>query len=72
MVLMMNPKVGLTVLTSSFMIFFTIVVLPALSSPLRFESASQSAGPKCLLSQHQNSHLLVLQPGFAKNGKHGR
>ena len=34
MVLMMNPRVGLTVLTSSFMILFTIVVLPALSKPL--------------------------------------
>jgi hypothetical protein len=33
-VLMMNPRVGLTLLTSSFMIFFTMVVLPALSSPL--------------------------------------
>ena len=30
----MNPSVGLTVLTSSFMILFTIVVLPALSRPL--------------------------------------
>jgi hypothetical protein len=32
---MMNPSVGLTLLTSSPMIFLTIVVLPALSSPLR-------------------------------------
>jgi hypothetical protein len=32
---MMNPSVGLTVLTSSFMTFLTIVVFPALSSPLR-------------------------------------
>lgn len=35
MVLMMKPRVGLTVLTSSPMIFLTIVVLPALSRPLR-------------------------------------
>lgn len=33
----MNPRVGLTVLTSSFMIRFTIVVLPALSSPLALQ-----------------------------------
>lgn len=33
-VLMMNPSVGLTLFTSSFMIFFTIVVFPALSRPL--------------------------------------
>ncbi len=31
---MMKPNVGLTVLTSSFMTLFTIVVFPALSSPL--------------------------------------
>lgn len=31
---MMNPSVGLTLFTSSFMIFFTIVVFPALSNPL--------------------------------------
>lgn len=30
----MKPKVGLTVLTSSFITFLTIVVLPALSKPL--------------------------------------
>ena len=34
MVLMMNPSVGLTVFTSSPIIFLTIVVLPALSRPL--------------------------------------
>lgn len=34
-VFIINPSVGLTVLTSSFIIFFTMVVLPALSSPLR-------------------------------------
>jgi hypothetical protein len=34
MVLMMKPSVGLTVLTSSFMIFLTMVVFPALSRPL--------------------------------------
>lgn len=34
-VLIINPRVGLTVVTSSFMIRLTMVVLPALSSPLR-------------------------------------
>jgi hypothetical protein len=34
-VLMMKPSVGLTLFTSSFMIFFTMVVFPALSRPLR-------------------------------------
>lgn len=33
-VFIIKPSVGLTVLTSSFIIFFTMVVLPALSSPL--------------------------------------
>ena len=35
MVFMMKPSVGLTVFTSSFINRLTIVVLPALSSPLR-------------------------------------
>jgi hypothetical protein len=39
-VLMMKPRVGLTLLTSSFMIFFTMVVFPALSSPLMQSAAS--------------------------------
>jgi hypothetical protein len=39
----MNPKVGLTVLISSFMILLTIVVLPALSSPL-IRSVTAAAG----------------------------
>lgn len=40
MVLMMKPSVGLTLFTSSFMIFLTIVVLPALSRPLPTVSLS--------------------------------
>lgn len=39
MVLMIKPNVGLTVLTSSFIIRLTMVVLPALSSPLPQASA---------------------------------
>ena len=48
MVLMMKPSVGLTLFTSSFMIFLTIVVLPALSRPLPTVSLSpctQNFGP---------------------------
>lgn len=37
---MMNPSVGLTLLTSSFMILFTMVVLPALSKPLESDQLS--------------------------------
>lgn len=45
MVLMLNPRVGLTVLTSSPMIFLTIVVLPALSRPLQVRCQIES-GPR--------------------------
>ena len=45
MVLMMKPSVGLTLFTSSPMIFFTIVVFPALSKPL-----VQSALNRCMLA----------------------
>ena len=57
MVLMMNPKVGLTVFTSSFINFFTIVVFPALSNPLPscklrnlFDSSSDSHSIKIRIS----------------------
>lgn len=43
-VLMMKPSVGLTVVTSSFMILLTIVVFPALSSPLCPVSSVDDAG----------------------------
>lgn len=43
MVLMMKPKVGLTLFTSSSIIFLTIVVFPALSNPL----------PGCQKKPHQ-------------------
>jgi hypothetical protein len=47
-VLMMKPRVGLTLLTSSFMILFTMVVFPALSKPLlqsAFETVNMSRTP---------------------------
>jgi hypothetical protein len=48
-VLIMNPNVGLTELTSSPMIFFTIVVFPALSKPLsRMSVSSESVEVKAV------------------------
>jgi hypothetical protein len=41
---MINPNVGLTVLTSSFMILLTIVVLPALSRPLQDHQQPECQG----------------------------
>lgn len=40
-VLIINPNVGLTVVTSSFIICFTMVVLPALSNPLVVRGGGQ-------------------------------
>jgi hypothetical protein len=53
---MMKPSVGLTVLTSSFMILLTIVVFPALSRPL-FPSARQVRRPT---STYSMSILISL------------
>jgi len=66
----MKPNVGLTLFTSSFMIFLTIVVFPALSSPLHIVSR----GPEETLnhSQHQNSHFLVFQTSLAEYRQHVR
>ena len=51
-VLIMNPSVGETLYMSSFMIFLTIVVLPALSSPL---SGNQSRSLSKSFSGHTAS-----------------
>ncbi len=53
---MMKPSVGLTVLTSSFMILLTIVVFPALSRPL-FPSARPVRRPT---STYSMSILISL------------
>lgn len=45
-VLMIKPSVGLTVVTSSFMIRFTMVVLPALSRPLSGHQQGNQAFPE--------------------------
>lgn len=43
-VLIWNPRVGLTVVMSSPLICFTMVVLPALSRPLRGSGAERGVG----------------------------
>jgi len=67
MVLMIKPRVGLTVLTSSPIILFTMVVLPALSRPLGIQCQDTEPQRGYSGSQHQDPELLVLQPSFSKN-----
>jgi hypothetical protein len=60
-VLILNPNVGLTDSTSSLFSFFTIVVLPALSSPLNaIKTSSRDAKDNDV--QEQYSHLTLLSP----------
>jgi hypothetical protein len=66
----MKPSVGLTVLTSSPIIFFTMVVFPALSIPLHGNLIIFGQLRALESLQHQDSHLLVLQPCFSQNGQH--
>ena len=68
MVLMIKPSVGLTLFTSSFMIFLTIVVFPALSNPLALISSGHTGLPRDL--QHQDPHLLVFQTRLAEDRQH--
>jgi hypothetical protein len=65
-VLIIKPSVGLTVVTSSFMIRLTMVVLPALSRPLVPPPLAAHLHLDWEFVQHQYSHLLVLQTGFSK------
>lgn len=67
-VLMMNPSVGLTLFTSSFIIFFTMVVFPALSNPLCSQRCCSKQFQKH--TQHQYSHFLVLQARFSQYRQH--
>jgi hypothetical protein len=60
---MMKPSVGLTLFTSSFMIFFTMVVFPALSSPLMVSATGSKQTQKH--AQHQYPHLFVFQTRFS-------
>lgn len=64
-VLIIKPSVGLTVVTSSFMIRLTMVVLPALSRPLVPPPLAAHLDLDWEFVQHQYSHLLVLQTGFS-------
>lgn len=66
----MNPSVGLTALTSSSMIFLTIVVFPALSRPLLWFQDAKLAPLLRRNLQHEDPHLLILQPGFSEDGQH--
>ncbi len=58
-VLMMKPSVGLTVLTSSPIIFLTIVVFPALSRPL---DRQQGAGPS---SGTDTAHSISIRSSLS-------
>jgi hypothetical protein len=64
----MKPNVGLTLFTSSFIIFLTIVVFPALSRPLPRVSKEHTTYRR--YRQHQDSHLLVLETSFAQYRQH--
>lgn len=63
----MKPNVGLTVLTSSFMILLTMVVFPALSRPLLPLVRGLNRRRHWVTIQHQNSHFLILEPSLAEN-----
>ena len=52
---MMNPKVGLTVLISSFITLLTIVVLPALSKPLQYH------GQLALITASSSTHSIRIR-----------
>lgn len=68
-VLMLNPSVGDIVLTSSPLNFFSIVVLPALSSPLKWDNVRSSAlelltrGTKMCAGKIQRDFVISAQCG---------
>lgn len=68
-VLIMKPRVGLTLLTSSFMICFTIVVFPALSNPLCRQQDLSNTSPFGHI-QHQYPHFLILESRFSQYRQH--
>lgn len=58
---MLNPRVGLIDVMSSPLIFFKIVVLPALSSPLESnDEAHLSSLERCHLQEQYPDFLLFL------------
>jgi len=63
MVLMLNPRVGLISSMSSPLNFFTIVVFPALSSPLWFMSAVKQERGKIRLM-----HIALITPANFRSG----
>ena len=62
MVLMMKPRVGLTVLTSSPIILLTIVVLPALSRPLHYRLATR---PLLTRENDMNAHSIKMRSSLS-------
>lgn len=62
---MMKPSVGLTVLTSSPMIFLTIVVLPALSSPLDKRKKDQQGKAVMEIASYSIKILISLSLSLA-------
>lgn len=56
---MMNPSVGLTVLTSSPMMLLTIVVFPALSRPLA-PSPSVGVGPQAAQGREWEANSIRI------------
>jgi hypothetical protein len=66
-VLILKPSVGLILLMSSLFSFFSTVVLPALSRPLRRCHSLWSPTMPCASSQEENAHLLGLTPVLADN-----
>ena len=69
-VLMLNPKVGLTVMISSPLSRFKMVVFPALSSPLHEHGISVAGRHRWSeSSQKEDPHFPLLPPVLADNRK---
>lgn len=52
------------------MILLTMVVFPALSRPLLWFQNAKLAPLLWRDLQHEDPHLLILQPGFSEDGQH--
>lgn len=71
---MLNPRVGLTVMISSPFNFFTIVVFPALSRPLKISGrAPAEQSPMALRwlnhAQEEDTHFALLPPVLPNNSE---
>lgn len=63
----LKPNVGLIVVTSSWRILLTSVVLPALSRPLEKVVSFMNVDTTYTHLQHKNSNLLIFDLLFANN-----